>query len=817
MPSGQQIGEAFVRIRPKTDTFGKEVADQTKAKTKPVNVPVDPKPAPQFNESMRKVAGLAAGLFAAAAVKNFIVGGLDELKEQERVAAQTNATIKATGGAAKVSAAEVSGLASALQDLSGKDAEAIQAGENLLLTFKGVRNEAGAGNDIFNQATKAALDLSVAFGTDMSGASILLGKALDDPVRGLTALRKMGVGFTEDQKALITSLVASGDKLSAQKIILKELESQVGGSAEAYGTTLPGKLERANNALDDFKASVVGGAAPALELLAQGGTAAVGALDALPDGLQTVVIASLALAAASGPLSRGLTTAKEAVAGLRQSVSESGRDFAASAARATAYAAAIALVHNFTQDLIATSQQVSSDIFKDVNFSDLEKNSAALDKSKQKIEGLQRQWDEYNRVEQLAHISEGKSLNDAIAQYEVYAQRQNANIDLVARLALETGHTADETARLVSELKIDPSSVPFAKLVLLLQEFERNGGNAADAATTLGIEIDQTAGEMDGAGNSAKDLSDDLFKLVDAQNAAADGADRVADAQRSAERAAQRLTDAQRSYQDALQGIADAQFDLVRSNEQISDAKFDQRRAERDLAEARAEGDPKKIEDAERSLLQAQRGVRDAQHDAAAAVRAVTEAHVRAEAASRAITDAQTDQAKATKDIERAQLDQVKSQEALNELTKKDAEGNHATNEELGKKKAYYEAQMQLFPQLIPVYERLIELINAETQANTDNAAVASARAKAQELLDRARKAVEEAQHKVVEEATKRKAEQPTSGTTTTTTPNQAGPPTTSQGNAAVGNSFVFHIKADDPEGAADAVVNRINFGRLLV
>ena len=42
-------------------------------------------------------------------------------------------------------------------------------------------------------------------------------------------------------------------------------QKQVGGVGEAYGQTLPGKLERAKNAFDDVKASVVGSAAPAME------------------------------------------------------------------------------------------------------------------------------------------------------------------------------------------------------------------------------------------------------------------------------------------------------------------------------------------------------------------------------------------------------------------------------------------------------------------------------------------------------------------------------------------------------------------------
>src|SRR4029077_8870950 len=124
------------------------------------------------------VAGGAAGL---AALTGTLKVGIDEMTEASKVSAQTAAAIKSTGGAAGVSAAGVAKLAGQLMKKSGVDDEAIQSGENLLLTFTNIRNEAGRGNDVFNQTTKAALDMSVALGTDMKSASLQLGKALNDP------------------------------------------------------------------------------------------------------------------------------------------------------------------------------------------------------------------------------------------------------------------------------------------------------------------------------------------------------------------------------------------------------------------------------------------------------------------------------------------------------------------------------------------------------------------------------------------------------------------------------------------------------------
>ncbi|MEO7836977.1 MAG: hypothetical protein ABIS21_04990, partial [Acidimicrobiales bacterium] len=111
-------------------------------------------------------------------------------------------------------------------------------GANMLLTFTNIRNTAGKGNDVFTQATKTLLDMSVALGTDASTSAIQLGKALNDPIAGIGALSRVGVTFTAQQKAVIKSLVDTGDVAGAQKVILAELNREFGGSAQAAGDAL---------------------------------------------------------------------------------------------------------------------------------------------------------------------------------------------------------------------------------------------------------------------------------------------------------------------------------------------------------------------------------------------------------------------------------------------------------------------------------------------------------------------------------------------------------------------------------------------------
>lgn len=212
------------------------------------------------SEALRKigkaanVTALAVGAGLATAAKI----GFGEFMEGEKIAAQTEAVLKSTGGAAKVTAKEVEALAGALSKKSGVDDEAIQQGQNLLLTFTGIRNEAGKGNDIFNQATQTMLDMSVAMGTDAKSQAIQLGKALNDPTKGISALTRVGVTFTEAQKKQIKTMQEAGDTAGAQKVILAELAKEFGGSAAAAGKTFEGQMNILKNTLEGMAGDLIG-------------------------------------------------------------------------------------------------------------------------------------------------------------------------------------------------------------------------------------------------------------------------------------------------------------------------------------------------------------------------------------------------------------------------------------------------------------------------------------------------------------------------------------------------------------------------------
>jgi hypothetical protein len=116
------------------------------------------------------------------------------------------------------------------------DDEVIKATQAKLLTFKNLAQTADVMGGAMDRATLAAIDLAAAgFGSAETNAT-QLGKALQDPIKGITALARAGVTFTEQEKAKIKVLVESGKMLEAQDMILKAIETQVGGTAAATAT-----------------------------------------------------------------------------------------------------------------------------------------------------------------------------------------------------------------------------------------------------------------------------------------------------------------------------------------------------------------------------------------------------------------------------------------------------------------------------------------------------------------------------------------------------------------------------------------------------
>lgn len=196
------------------------------------------------------VAGIAGATAAIGALGAGLGYALSEAMEAEQGLAQLDAVLKSTGGAAGVTRDQAIGLADSLSEITRFSDDAILSGENLLLTFTGI------GEDIFPQVVSTMLDMSTAMGQDLTSSATMLGKALNDPSQGLSALTRVGVVFTDEQKTMVEAMMAAGDVAGAQAIILAELQKEFGGSAEAAGATFGGQLDILKNSLSNVAESI---------------------------------------------------------------------------------------------------------------------------------------------------------------------------------------------------------------------------------------------------------------------------------------------------------------------------------------------------------------------------------------------------------------------------------------------------------------------------------------------------------------------------------------------------------------------------------
>jgi phage-related protein len=190
--------------------------------------------------AFQAIGGAAVNLAGAAFSKitDFVSGSIAEASAWNSVIAQTEAVVKSTGMAAGFTAQQLADMAGSMSATSGNSIfadDAILGAQNVLATFTQIKGVS------FKGATQAILDISQAMGTDLQSSALQVGKALNDPVAGISALSRVGVSFTEDQKALIQSMVDVGDVAGAQQIIIDELGKEFGGSAAAAVDTFAGQ------------------------------------------------------------------------------------------------------------------------------------------------------------------------------------------------------------------------------------------------------------------------------------------------------------------------------------------------------------------------------------------------------------------------------------------------------------------------------------------------------------------------------------------------------------------------------------------------
>jgi len=198
----------------------------------------------------QQLSNIAVKATVAFAGLSATIGGLiSTYRVQEQAESKLRAALKSTGDAVGLTAKELIKMAGGLQSVSTFGDEAIIGAQSLLLTFTKI------GKNVFPKATETVLDMSAALGTDLKSSALMLGKALNDPILGITAMTRAGIQFSDEQKDLVKSFVKVNDIASAQVIILKELQVQFGGQARATAKGT-GRFIQLGNTLGDLAETI---------------------------------------------------------------------------------------------------------------------------------------------------------------------------------------------------------------------------------------------------------------------------------------------------------------------------------------------------------------------------------------------------------------------------------------------------------------------------------------------------------------------------------------------------------------------------------
>ena len=167
------------------------------------------------------------GAIVVYGIESFVDKSVEAYNELAQAQAQVRASIASTKGVAGETFEEAEESAEKFQKKSLYTVDSIERLQSQLLTFKAI------GHGIFDEATQGALDLSTKMQGDTKASAVLLGNALQDPIKGIGRLHRVGIDFTETQKEQIKNFVQTNQLGKAQAIILGEIKSEFGGSAEA--------------------------------------------------------------------------------------------------------------------------------------------------------------------------------------------------------------------------------------------------------------------------------------------------------------------------------------------------------------------------------------------------------------------------------------------------------------------------------------------------------------------------------------------------------------------------------------------------------
>ena len=460
------------------------------------------------------------GLIAGAALGAIAFGlkaSLDAAGEAETSYRRLEAVLQATGDASGLTARDLAGFAEEVEGSTMASAEAVMDAASVLATFRSIAGET------FTRTLRLAQDLAAVFGQDLRSSAVQLGKALEDPVEGLNALRRVGISFTQSQREVIANLVETGRTAEAQKVILDALERQVGGAGTAEASGLSGATNRLGDAWGNLLKEI--GRTPSVAGVAQG------ALNILSAGLTglTDLLADDPISDRVAAGNRKLLEAEAALARMRQVAGDHPRADQVIAIRqqeervgyarselerlieqARHEAGVLEAEHQKTEQGRSTAEaETRAETLSGQRKKIDEAIGKLIDDPAERIAAVNRELEETRRrLEALRAPGENDGdVNAAISQAEDLARRRMAAIEKPAQDAADRMGRAD--TKVIADLERQMVELADKRAAYIDQALSRLSDGAGDVERA---QVERLAGELYDQKQAIEDLNDALAR-----------------------------------------------------------------------------------------------------------------------------------------------------------------------------------------------------------------------------------------------------------------------------------------------------------------
>jgi hypothetical protein len=611
-----QIGEAFVRIRPRANPgeFQRETEQSLAPATKAAG------------DTLSRSLGDALSVGAFAVFSTAVV----------RSAAEAEQAVGGTAAVFKDARGEIDEFAKGSAESLGLTEQATrQFSSQIGSALKGYGFSIEDAADTSQKLITKGADLTALFGGTVPEAVTAMSAAL----RGeFDPLERYGVSLTaaavaakavELGLAQSTSAVDGHAKAVATLAIIEEQTADATGQFNRELGTAAGQMSVATAKLGNARDELGSRFLPLVSKGAGLVSTLADAFGSLPGPIQASVAAIVALVALQGPLGRIGEKVKDVATEMREG-GEAATGFKNkldAIAKTGVIVAGIAAITGGIEAFKQAQTGEVSDFFASLpDPSDIQGYSDAVNKAVERQAFLGDELNKFNNAD-LSKIPEGlgaawnfftSSVTGSVsevgklkAEYDALTSNLPAATQKAEELVVKVndlgkglGITGAEAADLVDDFKgLDLTQVPMNRLIDVLGALRREEISVEEAAERLGVGV-STAGDkaLEAAADYEK-LRAGLFGLVDAARAAEDAEQGVADAERNVQRAALASSDARRAQQQAILAVGDA-MDAERDAQQnVIDTE--QRRLD-SLAEI--EDAVRAVENAERRLQEARQG-----------------------------------------------------------------------------------------------------------------------------------------------------------------------------------------------------------------